>query len=120
MNDIFLAAPNPPGIGQGDQLGIRKFFNILRCFDEESDRITNDGSSAMKASNLVVLFYITAVLFTLQQLAFRIQAVSESAHVPVQHIVLKYSREKSWGFPHSSVFEISPKGGSGRAQGAIS
>jgi hypothetical protein len=31
-----------------------KFFNILRCFDEDSDRITNDGSSAMKASNLVV------------------------------------------------------------------
>jgi hypothetical protein len=53
----------------------------------------------MEASNLVVLFYITAVLFTLQQLTFRIQAVSESAHVTVQLIILKYSRDKSWGFP---------------------
>ena len=75
VNDIFVAAPKPPG-----KVTIRefaKFFNILQCFDEDSDHITNNGSSgAMKASDLVVLFYITAALFTLQQLTFRIQAVS--------------------------------------------
>jgi len=74
VNDIFVAAPNPQGTGQGDQLGIRKVLHILRCFDEESNHITNDGSSVM--SNLVVLVYTTAVLFMLQPLAFRIQAVS--------------------------------------------
>jgi len=73
------------------------FFNALRCFDKDPDRIMNDGSFAMKASNPVV-YFITAVVFTLQ-LTFQIQAVSESTHVVVQLIILKYSREKSWGFP---------------------
>jgi len=38
----------------------------------------------MKVSDLVVLFYITAILFALQRLTFRSQAVIESAHVAVQ------------------------------------
>jgi len=80
VNDIFAAVPKPPG--KVTTRGFAKFFNIFRCFDEdESHRITNDGSSAMKASDLVVLFYITADLFTLQRLTFRIQAVIESVHV---------------------------------------
>jgi hypothetical protein len=86
VNDIFVAAPKPPGKVTNREFA--KFFNILRCFDEDSDRITNDGSSAMKASDLVVLFYITAVLFTLQQLTFRIQTVSESAHVALQQLTI--------------------------------
>ena len=42
----------------------------------------------MKASELAVLFYITAVLFTLQQLTFRIQAIIESAHIAVQLTIM--------------------------------
>jgi len=87
VNDIFLAAPKPPGKLTNREFA--KFFNIFRCFDEdESHRITNDGSSAMKASELAVLFYITAVLFTLQQLTFRIQAIIESAHIAVQLTIM--------------------------------
>jgi len=33
------------------------FFNVLRYFNEGSDRITNDGLSATKASNFVVLYH---------------------------------------------------------------
>ena len=73
---------------QGDHREFAKFFNILRCFDDGSDRITNDGSSAMKASDFAVLFDITAVLFTSQRLTFRIQAVIELAHVAIQRTIV--------------------------------
>jgi len=89
------------------------FFNVLRCFYEGSDCITNDGLSTTKPA--ASLFYITTVLFTLQS-----QAVSESTHVAVQLIIVKYSRDKFWGFPHSFVLEISPERGAGLARGAIS
>jgi hypothetical protein len=54
FNNIFVASPNSPGKVTNREFAT--FFNVLRCFDEDSDRIANDGSSAMKASNLVVYF----------------------------------------------------------------
>jgi hypothetical protein len=51
---IFVASPNPSGKVTNREFAT--FFNVLRCFDEDSGRITIDGSSAMKASNLVVYF----------------------------------------------------------------
>jgi hypothetical protein len=54
FNNIFVASPNPLGkVTSGE---FATFFHVLRCFDEDSDRITNAESSAMKASNLVVYF----------------------------------------------------------------
>jgi hypothetical protein len=54
FNNIFVASPNPPGKVTSREF--TTFFNVLRCFDEDSDRIMNDRSSAMKASNLIVYF----------------------------------------------------------------
>jgi hypothetical protein len=86
--------------GQGDLPGIRSvlqrplvLWRRLRSHYER--RIIRRGGQQPRC-----VFYIIAVLFTLQ-LTFRIQAVSESTHVTVavQLIIVKYSREKSWGFP---------------------
>ena len=54
FNNIFVESPNSPGKVTNREFAT--FFNVLRCFDEDSDRITNDGSSAMKVNNLVVYF----------------------------------------------------------------
>ncbi|OJA15923.1 hypothetical protein AZE42_02653 [Rhizopogon vesiculosus] len=52
------------------------FFHVVRCFDEDSTRIKNDGSSAMKASNFIsagssamkasnfVVYFISPVFFS--------------------------------------------------------
>jgi len=54
FNNIFVPSPNPPGKVTNREFAT--FFHVLRCFDEDSDNITNDGSFATKARNLVVYF----------------------------------------------------------------
>jgi len=54
FNNIFVASPNSPGKVTNQEFAT--FFNVLQCFNEDSNRITNDGLSVMKASNLIAYF----------------------------------------------------------------
>ncbi|OJA13562.1 hypothetical protein AZE42_13275 [Rhizopogon vesiculosus] len=56
------------------------FFHVLRCFDEDSELIKSDSSSALKASNFIVYFILPPFL---------------SSFTP--HF--EFKQEKPWGFP---------------------
>jgi hypothetical protein len=56
FDDIFVATANPPSNVTNREFAT--FFNVLRCFGEDSDRIKSDSSSALKASNFIVYFIL--------------------------------------------------------------
>ncbi|KAG1728288.1 uncharacterized protein EDB91DRAFT_1228495 [Suillus paluster] len=78
FNKIFTLAANQSG--EDSHREFATFFNVLRCFGEDSDRIESDGSSALKASNFIV-YFISPPFFA-----------RRSPH-------FEFSQEKPWGFP---------------------
>jgi hypothetical protein len=56
FSDIFTLNQDAPGNVTNREFAT--FFNVLRCFDEDSDRIKSDTSSALKASNFIVYFIL--------------------------------------------------------------
>ena len=53
---IFESTPNQSG-NVTDREFVA-FFNVLRCFDEDSKHISADSSSALKTSNFIVYFIV--------------------------------------------------------------
>ncbi|KAG1734454.1 uncharacterized protein EDB91DRAFT_1250976 [Suillus paluster] len=78
FNKIFTLAANQSGEDSHQEFAT--FFNVLRCFGEDSDCIESDGSSALKASNFIV-YFISPPFFA-----------RRSPH-------FEFSQEKPWGFP---------------------
>ncbi|KAF8889872.1 hypothetical protein BD779DRAFT_307044 [Infundibulicybe gibba] len=54
---IYVEAEDPPFSVKHDREFLA-FFNILECYQTDSDRISSDGSSSMKASHLIVNFIV--------------------------------------------------------------
>jgi hypothetical protein len=59
-----------PALDSSGQVTNREFlafFNVLRCFDPDSDRIQINSSSALKASNFIVYFIMPPFFSCLNQ-----------------------------------------------------
>ncbi|KAG1764687.1 hypothetical protein EV702DRAFT_1272237 [Suillus placidus] len=56
FHNIFESTLNQPGTVTDWEFVA--FFNILRCFDEDSKRISADSSSALRTSNFIVYFMV--------------------------------------------------------------
>ncbi|KAG1831980.1 hypothetical protein F4604DRAFT_1946265 [Suillus subluteus] len=56
FHNIFEWTPNQSGTVTDQEFVA--FFNVLRCFDEDSKHISADSSSALKTSNFIVYFIV--------------------------------------------------------------
>ncbi|OAX31342.1 hypothetical protein K503DRAFT_95642 [Rhizopogon vinicolor AM-OR11-026] len=78
FNDMFEQTQNQLGdVTNGE---FATFFHVLQCFDEDSDIIKSDSSSALKASNFIVYFILPPFF-------------------PPVSPHFEFKQEKPWGFP---------------------
>jgi hypothetical protein len=108
FDDIFAHAANPPSNITNREFAT--FFNVLRCFDEDSDHIKIDSSS---------LYFIFPPFFSFHSAHFEFKQYVTQL-MSVKHIIMNVSGRSLGASPYSLVREISLTLGASVARGATS